>query len=203
MSRLIALLLCLLPLSAMAEDRPRAGLMWNRSGLPATFPLQVKTLPGKDYAIYLTQPDSGEAVMAGYIRGGEFFRLLVPPGEWRLRFAYGTEWQGEDALFGPLTDWTEMQEVLDFSIVGLNRRRAYIVTLVEENGSMKVVDADPREECQIARWDSEKAEYPPRRGIDDDVLERRYGVAPLDELADAPRLRYLDRRFTVYKRLCT
>ena len=86
MRRLLALLLLIaLALPAWAQDRPRAGLMWNRSGLPATFPVVVKTPPGEDYVMFVTRPAGGAAVMAGYARGGDFFRLLVPPGEWRLR----------------------------------------------------------------------------------------------------------------------
>ncbi len=155
MPRLFALILCLLiPALAAAEDRPRAGLLWNASDLPATFPLQVKSLPGRDHVVYLTDPDSGDPVMAGYIRGGEFFRMLVPPGTWRLRFAHGRGWQGEVGLFGPGTEWTEMEEVLDFHIIGRDRRRAYIVTLTEENGRIKIVDAAPRMECQMILWDA-------------------------------------------------
>ncbi|MEO1961158.1 MAG: hypothetical protein ABGW82_09330 [Paracoccus sp. (in: a-proteobacteria)] len=202
MWRLLVLALCLLPLAAAAQERPQTGLMWNRSGLPATFPLQVKTLPGKDYLVHVTEPGSGRAVMAGYIRGGDFFRLLVPPGQWRLRFAYGLDWQGKDALFGPETGRTEMRQVLDFSILGLNRRRVYIVTLIEENGTMTIVDADPRAECQIVSWTSEDAEYPPERGLDPVMRERRYGIPRPNGLEAPPKLRYIERSFVIRKRLC-
>lgn len=179
MLRLTALILCLLiPALAMANDRPRAGLMWNNSGLPATFPLQVKTMPGKDYVVYITEPDSGDPVMAGYIRGGDFFRLLVPPGKWRLRFAHGWGWQGEVGLFGTATGWTEMEEILDFHVVGRDRRRAYIVTLTEENGRMTIVSADPRMECQMLLWKDTVRDWP-----------------------EEPPLWRLPR-FTVYNRLC-
>ena len=81
MLRLIALLLTFATsLPAWAQDRPRAGLMWNRSGLPATLPLVVKTTPGRDHVVFLGDDDNGD-IMAGYIRGGDFFRLLVPPGD--------------------------------------------------------------------------------------------------------------------------
>ncbi len=42
--------------------------------------------------------------MAGYIHGGDLFRILVPPGEYDLRFAHGTEWQDQETLFGPETE---------------------------------------------------------------------------------------------------
>ncbi|MGR3747601.1 hypothetical protein [Paracoccus sp. (in: a-proteobacteria)] len=104
--RLLALILSLiLPATvAPASDRPRAGLMWNRSGLPATFPLHIRTPPGRDYVVFLVEPDQDQRVMAGYIHGGDLFRILVPPGEYDLRFAHGTEWQDQETLFGPETE---------------------------------------------------------------------------------------------------
>ena len=43
MRRLLVLLFLLaLLVPALAEDRPRGGLLWNRSGLPAAFPLVVR-----------------------------------------------------------------------------------------------------------------------------------------------------------------
>lgn len=181
--RLILLSLCLLLPTLAAADRPRAGILWNRSGLPATFPLQVKTLPGNDYVVFLIEPDSSEPAMAGYIRGGDFFRLLVPPGRYLLRFAYGTDWQGEDALFGPLTDWTETEKVLDFRILGTARRSGYLVTLIERNGVMKIVDARPQDWCQIAREVTHWRDWP-------------------EGAKNHPNLRHPDQRRRGYTRLC-
>ena len=154
--RLIALILCLLPVLAMpaaADERPRAGLMWNRSGLPATLPMLVKTLPGKDYVAYIVDPETDAPVMAGYIHGGRLFRLLVPPGTWMVRFAYGSDWQNEGQLFGSDTGWTQMDAPLAFG-AGVARRHGHIITLIEQNGKMRVADARPQTHCQIAGLDS-------------------------------------------------
>ena len=155
MRRLIVLVLCLLPLLtavARADERPRAGLMWNRSGLPATLPLLVKTLPGKDYVAYIVDPETDQPVMAGYIHGGRLFRLLVPPGTWTVRFAFGSDWQDEDRLFGADTGWTQMDGSLTFG-AGMTRRRGHIITLIEQNGKMRVADVRAQIHCQIAGWD--------------------------------------------------
>lgn len=197
----VLLVLAILPLGALAQDRPRTGLMWNRSGLPATFPVVVKTPPGEDYVMLVTRPADGVAVMAGYIRGGDFFRLLVPPGEWRLRFAFGTVWQGEKGLFGPATDWIDLQQDLDFRVLGLNRRRAYVITLTEQHGTMKVVEARPGAECQLVLWDSEVREAPVELpGMSPE--EREVLGGPRDDRFTRPRLRYVDSEFDVYTRLC-
>jgi len=92
-------LVLLLATSAASAERPE-GLLWNRSGLPATLPLQVKTQSGSDYLLQLRETGSGETVLAAYIRGGEFFRVLVPAGRYELLFSSGTEWKGEAAQFG-------------------------------------------------------------------------------------------------------
>lgn len=147
---LLALLLSLaVALPGLAQERPRAGLMWNRSGLPATLPLVVKTFPGKDYLIQIAETDSDQAVMTGYIHGGKTFRLLVPPGRWAIRFAHGRDWQGEDKLFGDATEWTYMPEPLEFG-AGMTRRRGHVITLIERNGKMRVAGIRRQDQCQMA-----------------------------------------------------
>lgn len=113
-----------------AQDRPM-GLMWNRTGLPAVFPLVVKTLAGRDYYMVLAAEQTGRAALAAYIRGGEFFRVLVPPGTYGLRIFYGNGWQGEDRLFGPgdETRVFDLPESLTFQIRGISRKSGHIVDL--------------------------------------------------------------------------
>ncbi|WP_207102694.1 hypothetical protein [Paracoccus shandongensis] len=148
MRRLLALLMLIaLALPAWAQDHPRAGLMWNRSGLPATLPLVVKTMPGQDYVVFLAPADSGDPVMVGYIHGGAFFRLLVPPGTWAVRFAHGEEWQGEDALFGPETGWIALNQPLTFE-AGVARRQGHIIRLIESGGQVRVASLGPLDICQ-------------------------------------------------------
>ncbi len=148
---LTALTLTVIAGPAWAKDRPRAGRIFHRSGLPATLPLVVKTFAGKDYVILLMDPADDRVVMAGYIRGGERFRLVVPPGRWRVRFAYGQEWQGEDALFGAETEWADYDEVLEFG-AGSRNYRGHVITLIEQNGRTIVAQTDRHEICQNVRW---------------------------------------------------
>ncbi|WP_350153223.1 hypothetical protein [Roseovarius sp.] len=124
--------------SALAESgqtttsaHPPAGLLWNRTGLPAVFPLQVKTPPGPDYHLTLIDTQTGEAALAAYIKGGAFFRVLVPPGTFRLRFATGKAWQGEDVLFGEgdATYRFDLRRPLTFETRGLATKAGHIVTL--------------------------------------------------------------------------
>ena len=135
----LVLLLCAAPAFASAgredaEGTPQAaGLMWNRTGLPAVFPLQVKTPAGQDYFLTLIDDETGEDALAAYIEGGAFFKVLVPPGVFRLSFAAGDIWQGEEELFGPGTDTHafELKKPLTFRVRGLGTKAGHLVSLLE------------------------------------------------------------------------
>lgn len=121
------LLFLMLALPAAAEPRPE-GLMWNRSGLPLTLPLQVQSDAGADLYLELSVPETGQAVLAAYIRGGDFFRVLVPPGRWALTLARGTGWQGEEALFGAKTEVIVIEPPLTFA-AATARKSGYLLDL--------------------------------------------------------------------------
>lgn len=123
----IILIFVLLAMTATAEQRPK-GLLWHRSGLAATLPLQVKTDPAADYLLHLRDAETGKTVLAAYIRGGEFFRVLVPPGLYELLFAYGTDWQGEEDLFGRDTRYILLKPPLSFGAT-LSRREGHMIDL--------------------------------------------------------------------------
>lgn len=110
-----------------AAEQPQ-GLMWNRSGLPASLPLQIKTVAGADYLLHLRDTGTGRDVLAAYIRGGAFFRLLVPPGRYELQFAYGTDWKGEATLFGPETRRFVLDPPLNFG-ASATKKEGHLVDL--------------------------------------------------------------------------
>lgn len=123
-------LLALLATGAAAEPA-KHGLMWHRSGLPAVFPLQVKTLGPQDYYVTLTDAETDKTVLAAYIEGGRFFRVLVPPGTFEVRFAFGNIWQGEEDLFGAddSTGMFEMPKPLTFGVRNFNTKGGHLVDL--------------------------------------------------------------------------
>lgn len=121
---------CVLALAApIAAQQPRHGLLFNRTGLPLTLPLQIKTDPGLDYALILADPQTDEAKLSAFIHGGKFFRLLVPPGTFRLHFAYGERWEGPEALFGPDTRYHTLPETFTFSVQGLATKQGFLIDL--------------------------------------------------------------------------
>lgn len=139
---------------AAASQPPPAGLMWNKTGLPAVFPLQVKTPPGQDYVLTLIDPQTGAAALAAYIDGGAFFKVLVPPGTYGLKFATGQNWQDEEALFGPgdKTEHFELSGTLTFETRGLGIKAGHVVNLIpREDGRMAGVTVANQLICQSLR----------------------------------------------------
>lgn len=125
----LALLLLLAFAAPLAAGAQPGGLMWNRSGLPLTLPLQVKSDAGSDHYLLLHDPETGKAVLAAYARGGEFFRVLVPPGRYVLEIVSGRDWQGEEALFGADTTRVTLDPPLVFGTEGRARKSGVLVDL--------------------------------------------------------------------------
>lgn len=156
---------------------PPAGLMWNRTGLPAVFPLQVKTPPGQDHVLTLIDADTGTAALAAYIKSGAFFKVLVPPGTFRLQFAFGHVWHGQEDLFGPDTRVFELRRPLTFETRGLGIKAGHVVDLsTRRPGEVAADRVKDQLICQSFRL-----RFPPRdiadgaRVRDRDWADYRYG----------------------------
>ncbi len=135
----------------------KQGLMWNRSGLPAVFPLQVKSNTGRNYFLTLTDTGTGKETLAAYFVGGSFFKVLVPPGTYTVRFAYGDIWQGETHLFGPdtLTKFLVVKDPLTFKTSGAGTKAGHLISL-ENNAQDQPMVAQVRGQfiCQALEIES-------------------------------------------------
>lgn len=129
----LILILMMFALPINAEERPQ-GLMWNRSGLPATLPLLIKTSADADYFLNLKDIVSDKVVLAAYVRGGEFFQVLVPPGRFELVFASGEDWQGEAKLFGVNTHMFTLDQPLQFRAT-MSQRKGHLIDLTKASGT--------------------------------------------------------------------
>lgn len=131
------------------------GLLWRDSPLAAVFPLVVKTPAGRDYYLTVQEVDTGKAVLAAGITGGQFFKVLVPNGDFILDFAYGRDWQGEEAGFapGPQSGHWRTDTPLHFGVKGVNRKAGHIVTLSEGTLGLQSAVKD-QGVCQrlVTRW---------------------------------------------------
>jgi hypothetical protein len=161
-------------------NAPGHGLMWQRTGLPAVFPLHVKTNPGEDYFMRISDAETDADALAAYIEGGRYFKVLVPPGRYQVRFAVGQRWQGEDTLFG--TEGTRLFEVpqpLTFEVVGLGAKAGHIVDLTSPGNEIVLGDSYICDRIAVSDWPRPQAAFDP-----DDRLARRFG--PEDDLIEFP-----------------
>lgn len=141
MGRVIAL--CLVAMMAAGSAVPAGGrgeteglahgLLWRDSPRAAVFPLVVRTPPGRNFYLRVEEAGTGHVALAAGIEGGRFFRVLVPNGRYRLDFAYGTGWLGEEALFAPgrKAGRLRIETPLRFGVTGLGRKAGHVVTLSE------------------------------------------------------------------------
>ncbi|RYH09981.1 hypothetical protein [Tropicimonas sp. IMCC6043] len=179
-------------IAAVGETAPPHGLAWNRSGLPAVFPLQVQTDPGRAFRLTLRQVDTDEAVLAADIEGGRFFRVLVPPGVFRLQFEYGNLWQGEAARFGSgaETGIFTLPDTLTFEILGSATRIGHIVDLTGFSPDRPPApDIRQQRICQGLRYEPERR-APVRSGAmhDRESLRDAWRLSrnPLDLIRENP-----------------
>lgn len=149
-------------LSASSDERPQ-GLLWNRSGLPATLPLLIKTTGDADYLLHLRDVERDRVVLAAYVRGGEFFQVLVPPGRFELVFASGEDWQGEAKLFGVNTHIFTLDQPLKFRAT-MSQRKGHLIDLTQARGTT----ISDLAKCQRLALDPESLRY--RKGLFDPLL---------------------------------
>ena len=82
-------------------------------------PFEVETPYGGGYYLKLVDAASGDEVVTILVKGGEKFEAEVPLGSYRLRYATGQNWYGEEHLFGPgETSYFVASDVFKFSIEG-------------------------------------------------------------------------------------
>lgn len=82
-------------------------------------PFEVETPPGGGYYLKLVDANSGDVVVTILVKGGEKYEAEVPLGSYRLRYATGQNWYGEEHLFGPdETSYYVASDIFEFSIEG-------------------------------------------------------------------------------------
>ncbi len=129
MWRLFGSVLTVVLLAAAVEaEGASAGVAVEPLGSCGNASLAGQDEPGRRLPASSSRCRTGENVLAAYIRGGEFFRVLVPPGRYELLFASGSDWRGEAALFGPATQRFELDAPLDFQ-AKMSRKDGHLIDL--------------------------------------------------------------------------
>ncbi len=101
-------------------DIPESGYYWNYSGEEMLAPFLVAA-PEVEvyYYVLLVDAFTGEDVAAFFVWPGETEEIGVPFGDYLVYFAYGSEWYGEEELFGFDTYFEEIGGIFSFYDDGL------------------------------------------------------------------------------------
>lgn len=97
-------------------------------------PFRIVTPSGAEsYYVKLADAFTGALVMTFFVYGGQSFETEVPLGTYRVKYATGSTWYGEDHSFGPDTRYSETDKTFDFSVQG-NQISGYTVELIRQRG---------------------------------------------------------------------
>lgn len=137
---IISLCLSLALLTNRAQaDTPEPGLLWNRTGLPAVFPLQVKAPEGANYVMTLLHDETGAPALAAYVEGGRFFKVLVPPGRFVVRFTSDIDAQVEVSRQDE-AGVVQLKDPLVFAVLDAGTKGGHLVDLTDLDSGVAVRD---------------------------------------------------------------
>ncbi len=98
---------------------PQNGYYKIYSGNEAIAPFSIKTPnEGEYYFILLKDYYSMNKTITLFVHPGKEVEIDVPLGDYMLFYAFGTDWHGEEYLFGPDTSYFKSNDKLTFYISG-------------------------------------------------------------------------------------
>jgi len=103
-------------LAARRQPLPKTGAYRYRDWVNAP-PLKISAPVGANYFVKLDDWNTGETRYMLFVRGGETAEVGVPAGTYRIKFAAGDTWYGEEIRFGPKTSYSVIDKPTTFSIV--------------------------------------------------------------------------------------
>jgi hypothetical protein len=111
-------------LRSMEQPTPPSGLFSTtlprsrfRSsiGLPA---LKVHVPPGRHFFLKLSDWTTGAPALTLFVQGGDTIAVDIPFGTYRVSMASGRIWYGEKVRFGPDTEYSQLNEPMQFAVEG-------------------------------------------------------------------------------------
>ena len=114
------------------------GVHRNWTGRPSLAPFEVRTRPGRNYFIKLVDDVTNREVVAIYAVGGRTLDILVPLGTYRMRYAAGETWRGEQHLFGPgnLTQYAASDDAFHFRETATGYEGYTVELILQADGNM-------------------------------------------------------------------
>ncbi len=117
------------PQGSLPLPLPANGATHKYSSGEGIAPLRIITRPGGYYFVKLVDWESNLPVMTFFIHSGKTVDVDVPLGSYKLKYAAGQSWYGEEDLFGLDTIYSQAEKKFVFKIDG-NQISGYSVELI-------------------------------------------------------------------------
>jgi hypothetical protein len=112
---------------------PKNGTIVKYYKGPATSPVEIKTTSGPaHYFVKVVDWYTKKPVITVFIRSGETYETLIPPGLYEIKYAAGSNWYGEDVFFGECTTFTKTEKQFNFT----NTSGYYIELIYQAGGNL-------------------------------------------------------------------
>lgn len=110
------------------------GIHQKFTNVESIAPFKIVTPAGPEsYYVKLIDPFTGAPAMSFFIFGGQSFETEVPLGTYRVKYATGETWYGENYLFGSTTRYSEADKTFEFTVQG-SQISGYTVELIRQPG---------------------------------------------------------------------
>jgi hypothetical protein len=126
-----------------ARPLPANGQVSRCASRERIAPLSIVTRDSeRHFFVKLEDWNNGQSICGIFVRAGESAEVEVPLGSFRLKYATGTEWFGDETLFGPETTYHQADRRFDFSRED-GKVRGYTVELfLQAHGNLKTSRID-------------------------------------------------------------
>lgn len=116
------------PIVMCDTAQPDTGRYARYDRSPLIAPLTIRTQPGSNYFLKIEEVGTKRPIMTIFIAGGGTIQQNMPAGLFKLKFATGDKWCGEQRLFGSDTAINETGSLFTFDdehtySVDLSRQR--------------------------------------------------------------------------------
>jgi hypothetical protein len=101
----------------------------------APLSLDATTIPRAHAVVRIYEWSSDKPIATVYLDRGAVHETYLAPGDYRLRFAYGDRWQGDEKLFGLTTEVSRTERPISM-IYANGRRQGHRILLVSPVGNL-------------------------------------------------------------------
>lgn len=118
------------------QPLPYTGEVATYTSSEQIAPLEIKASLGSHYLLKLVDSYTDKTVLTVFIRSGTTTKIDVPLGSYKIRYASGETWYGDEQLFGPRTICSKADKNFKFEVVG-NQVNGFAITLYKvSNGNL-------------------------------------------------------------------